>query len=95
MLLSYYLFYYQTVKELKTLKEYVYNHLKKGFIKHSLVPFALLILFVKKPLGVLWVYINYHKLNKIIRKDYYLLPLLDKTLACVSQAKVFTKLDIC
>ena len=51
------------------LKEYLYNNLDKGFIKYSLAPFTSLILFIKKPLGALWFYINYYKLNKITKKD--------------------------
>jgi hypothetical protein len=33
-------------------------------------------------------------LNTTTYKDYYLLPLLEETLGCISRAKIFTKLDI-
>ena len=39
-------------------------------------------------------YINYRKLNRIIKKDKYPSPLIDKTFRCITRAKVFTKLDI-
>jgi len=52
------------------------------------------ILFVKKPNRGLRFYINYRKLNNITRKDHYPLPLLNETLARISRAKVFTKLNI-
>ena len=38
--------------------------------------------------------VDYRKLNAVTRKDRYPLPLLDETLARMSQAKIFTKLDI-
>jgi len=47
----------------------------------SQAPFTLLILFIKKLNGALHFYINYYKLNNIIHKDQYLLPLLKETLA--------------
>jgi hypothetical protein len=51
-------------------------------------------LFVKKLNRGLWFYINYQKLNALTYKDYYPLPLIDETLAYISGAKIFTKLDI-
>jgi len=60
----------------------------------SQAPFASPILFIKKPNRGLRFYIDYRKLNNITRKDRYPLPLLNKTLAQISRAKVFTKLDI-
>jgi hypothetical protein len=53
------------------------------------------VLFVKKSDSSLQFCIDYQKLNAITWKDWYLLPLIDETLACISRAKVFTKLDIC
>ena len=37
---------------------------------------------------------DYWKLNSIIEKDKYLLPLINKTFCRISRVKVFTKLDI-
>ena len=37
---------------------------------------------------------DYRKLNCIIKKDKYLLPLIDKTFRRIIKTKVFTKLDI-
>ena len=37
---------------------------------------------------------DYRKLNRIIKKDKYPLPLIDKTFCCIIKAKVFIKLDI-
>ncbi len=38
--------------------------------------------------------INYRKLNELTRKDRYPIPLIDETLARLSKAKIYTKLDI-
>jgi hypothetical protein len=40
------------------------------------------------------VCINYHALNELTIKNYYLIPLITNTLAKLSQAKVFIKLDV-
>ena len=56
--------------------------------------FASPILFVAKPNGGLRFYIDYYKLNSLTKKDQHLLPLIDKTLARILRAKIFTKLNI-
>ena len=57
------------------------DNLEKGFIEPSQALFASPILFIKKLNRGLYFYIDYYKLNNITRKDYYPLPLLNKTLA--------------
>jgi hypothetical protein len=81
-------------KELKVVKKYLVKNLDKGFIKPSQVLFIALVLFIKKLDGLLRFYIDYRKLNLLIKKDRYLLPLIDKTLAWIRRAKLFTKLNI-
>ena len=66
--------------------------LDKGFICVSQSSAAAPVLFVKKPGGGLWFCVDYHGLNKITRKDCYLLPLIQETLNSISKAKLFTKL---
>ena len=70
------------------------ENLSKGFIDTSQAPFASPILFVRKANGGLRFCIDYRKLNAVTRKDRYPLPLIDETLAHLSKAKIFTKLDI-
>jgi hypothetical protein len=84
----------QSLEELQATKQYIIEHLGKGFIDQSQAPFAAPILFVRKPNGSLRFCIDFRKLNLVTRKDRYPLPLLDETLARMSRAKVFTKLDI-
>jgi hypothetical protein len=69
VLLGYYFLYNQTNKELKALKDYLENNLKKKFIKNNSIDFISLILFVKKLNKSFCFCINFYKLNKIIRKD--------------------------
>jgi len=86
--------YRMTLEELQAMKKYLDENLEKGFITPSEAPFASPVLFVQKPGGGLRFCIDYRKLNSLTRKDQYPLPLIDETLAKISGAKIFTKLDI-
>jgi predicted aspartyl protease len=92
--IGYHPLYRQSTEELKATKQYLLDNLDKGFIEASQAPYASPILFVKKPSGGLRFCIDFRKLNAITRKDRYPLPLIDETLARISKAKIFTKLDI-
>jgi hypothetical protein len=72
----------------------LFANLTKGFIVLSQVPFASPVLFARKSNGSLWFCVDYRKLNTLTKKNHYLLLLINKTLARLNQAKVFTKLDI-
>jgi hypothetical protein len=52
------------------------------------------VLFVKKANRLLQFCVDFRRLNNLTRKDRYPLPLIDKTLARLAKAKVYTKLDI-
>ena len=84
--LGYSLLYKITSEELLAVKEYISENLYKGFIKHSQAPFAAPVLFVRKSDSRLRFCIDYRKLNALTRKDRYPLPLIDETLARISQA---------
>ena len=86
--------YRQSINELKAVKEYLVDNLRKGFIVSSNSPFSSPVLFVKKANGSLRFCIDYRKLNALTRKDAYPLPRIDELLTRVNKAKVFTKLDI-
>ena len=51
------------------------------------------ILFVKKPDGSFWLYVNYRDLNYIIIKNVYFLPLIDESLDWLGSVKSFIRLD--
>ena len=62
--------------ELLVLRKYLEEYLSKGFIRVSLLPTAIPIIFVKKPSGGLRFYIDYRALNAITIKNRYPLPLI-------------------
>ena len=80
--------------ELLVLRKTLTEHLDKGFIRVSNSPAAAPVLFVKKPGGGLRFCVDYRALNKITRKDRYPLPLIQETLRNLSEARIFTKLDV-
>ena len=76
------------------LREYLHDNLVKGFIRHSTLSASAPILFVKKKDGSLRLCIDYHRLNLLTKKNWYPLPLIGKVLDWLSDAKIYTKLDI-
>ena len=80
--------------ELQTLKEWLEENLKKGFIRPSSSPAASPVLFVKKPDGGLRFCVDYRALNAISVKDRYPLPLVKETLNNLKGMKFFSKVDI-
>lgn len=80
--------------ELVLLRKTLLDLLDKNFIRVSQSPAAAPILFVKKPGGGLRFCVDYRKLNALTVKDRYPLPLIQETLANLSTAKHFTKLDV-
>ena len=80
--------------ELLILRKTLIDLFDKGFIRVSNSPIIAPILFVKKLKGGLRFYIDYKRLNRVIKKDRYLLPLIYKTLRNINKAKQFMKLDV-
>jgi hypothetical protein len=52
------------------------------------------VLFVCKPGRGLRFCVNYYGLNRVTKKDCYLLLLIYKTLRNINKARWFTKLDV-
>jgi len=86
--------YKHTTEELETLKAWIDENLKKGWIAPSYASFGAPILFIRKSTGALRLCVDYRKLNAITRKDGYPLPRIDETFERLTKAKMFTKLDI-
>jgi hypothetical protein len=61
--------------------------LDKGFIRVSSSPTLALVLFVKKLSRGLRFCIDYRGLNRLTKKDRYLLPLIYETLRNIGKAK--------
>jgi hypothetical protein len=51
-------------------------------------------MFVKKLKEGIHLYIDYCLLNIITKKDYYLIPLIKKTITNIAGYKIITKLNI-
>src|SRR3989440_8838940 len=83
-------------KELKVLREYLDESLRKRWIRESSSSASMPILFVPKgDDGDLQLCIDYRGLNSVTIKNRYPLPLVGEIMDRLSKAKVFTKLDLC
>ena len=80
--------------ELEALHTYLDENLVTGTIRPSKSPFGAPILFVKKKDGSLRLCVDYRGLNKITKKDRYLLPLIADLLDAPRKARVYTKIDL-
>jgi hypothetical protein len=81
-------------KELKALKEWLEENLRKGFIRLSSSPAALPVLFVKKLGSSLRFCVDYWGLNNVSVKDRYLLLLIKELLNNLKGIKYFLKVNI-
>ena len=86
--------YNMSAPELQVLRKYLKEQLDKGFIRTSSSSAASPVLFAKKPGGGLRFCVDYRGLNAITIKNRYPLPLIQETLARLSEAKYFTKLNV-
>ena len=80
--------------KLKTLKTYIETNFANSFIWTSKSLASALILFVNKRNSSLHLCINYQKLNNLIIKNRYLLPLINKSLDLLGQAKKLIQLHL-
>ncbi|TYK11882.1 retrotransposon protein, putative, Ty3-gypsy subclass [Cucumis melo var. makuwa] len=80
--------------ELKELKVQLQELLDKGFIRPSMSPCGVQVLFVKKMDGSMRLCIYYRELNKVIVKNRYPLPRIDDLFDQLQGATVFSKIDL-
>ena len=83
-----------SVPQLKFVKKFLEENLKKGFIEASSALCSSPILLTKKPGGGIRFCVDYRKLNSLTKKDAYPLPLIAETIARLKKAVIFTKIDI-
>ncbi len=76
-------FYHMFDYKLQKMKNYLIEHLNKNFISSSSISYASLILFIEKKNDSLRFCIDYRKLNALIKRNRYLLLLINETLACI------------
>jgi hypothetical protein len=86
--------YSMSREELQTLRDWLDENLRKGFIRPSSSAVTSPVLFVKKPGGGLRLCMDYRALNEVSVKDRYPLPLIKETLNNLQGMKYFSKIDI-
>lgn len=82
------------LKQFEIIKKYIIENLVKGFIKSSQILFIISILFVRKANKSFKFYIDFKLLNSLIKKNWYLLLLVNKTFTQLTNIKIYTKLNI-
>jgi len=80
--------------KLETLRAFINENLRFGFICPTSSSHAAPVLFVKKKDGSLQLCVDYRGLNNLSKKDRYPLPLISDLLDSPSRAKVYTKIDL-
>jgi hypothetical protein len=78
----------------KELNDFLKENLASSCIRPSKSPMAALVFFVKKKDGGFWLVQDYRKLNDIMIKNVYPLPLISDIIDRLRGAKVFGKLDL-
>ena len=86
--------YSLSASEQEALKEFIEENLNTGFIQPILSPHSAPVLFVKKKDGSLHLCVNFHDLNRISKKDRYLLLLISDLLDSPRKAWVYSKIDL-
>ena len=92
--LSFSFLYKYSAEKLLIIKKYITENLHKNFIMFSQTFFITSILFVRKINKNFWFCVNYYKLNIIIKKNNYLLLLINEILKRLDHARIFIKLNI-
>ena len=80
--------------ELCMLQEFIDEHLWIGFIWPSKSPHGAPILFVHKKDSSLCLCVDFRGLNKISKKDHYLLPFISDLLSTAGKACLYTTIDL-
>jgi len=76
------------------LKEFIDENFTNRFICSTSSPHRVLVLFVKKKDRSLWLCVDFCRLNKIMKKDQYLLLLISDLLDSPHKASIYTKINL-
>src|SRR5258708_10032398 len=80
--------------EQKKLDDFLWDNLANGHIHPSKSPMGAPVFFIKKKDGSLHLIQDYRKLNEIMVKNSYTLPLVSNVLTCLHNAEFFTVLNL-
>ena len=80
--------------ELKELKAQLQELVDGGFIRPSISPWGVPVLFVKTKDGTLRLCVDYRQLNKVTIRNKYPLPRIDDLFDQLQGARVFSKIDL-
>ena len=80
--------------ERNSLDQWIDEELRKGYICPSKSPIAAPVFFVKKKDGTLRLVQDYRRLNEITVKNRYPIPRITDLIDSLSQASIFTKIDL-
>ena len=80
--------------ELSTLREFLEENIKNGFIHPSKSPWGSPVLFVKKKDGSLHLCMDFCTLNRVTEKDRYPLPLILDLLNSPAPARIYSKINL-
>jgi len=86
--------YSLTVQEMKALKDYIKENLKKKFIRKPKSPAGAPMLFLMKHDGTLRLCVDYRRLNAITIRNSYPIPRINDLIESFQGAKIFTRLDL-
>jgi len=86
--------YSLSASEQEALKEFIEKNLNMSFIQPTSSPHNILVLFVKKKDGSLYLCVDFCGLNCISKKDCYLLSLISNLLDSPCKAQVYSKIDL-
>ena len=86
--------YSLSASEQEALKEFIEENLNIGFIRLTSSLHGILVLFIKKKDSSLHLYVDFHGLNYISKKDCYLLLLISDTLDLPYKARIYSKIDL-
>ncbi len=79
----------------EAVQKFLHDELEKGYIRESKSPYASSFFFVRKKDGKLRPVQDYRKINALTIRNQYPLPLIADLIRDLSNAHIYTKLDVC
>ena len=81
-------------EELLALRKFIDENTATGFIHRSCSPHGAPVLFIQKKDGSLQLCCIFRGINRVSKKDHYLLPLINDLLDAPHKVRIYTKIDL-